>query len=211
MEFASFFFFFNLFTLKKFFTLKKRNFLVLHLCSLLLISSSTLPTPLPLRFPWHHHSSCASCLALPFFLCLGITMYVVLCHFRLLPLWSSFVLLRLFFPCASSIMHPACHHQSPCASPCADYQSFSPRFFPIPPFLIFWACIISELSPANYHPCTFILFSLSCPCYHLSLRISSVCSALYHLCKQEISFLVVSSMIRTNVLWHQSPAHYQLC
>ena len=70
----------------------------MHLWSLLFILSRTLPTPLPLHFPWHHHSPCASCLALPFFLCicLVITMDVVLCHFRLLPLWWSFVLLRIF-------------------------------------------------------------------------------------------------------------------
>lgn len=39
----------------------------------------------------------------------------------------------------------------------------------------------------------------------------SQCSAHYHLCKLEISFLAVSCMIRTSVLWHLSSAYNQLC
>ena len=56
----------------------------------MLISSRILPTLLPLRFPWHHHSSCASCLALPFFL------YLVPCHHHVRG--------SLSFPFASSLV-----------------------------------------------------------------------------------------------------------
>ena len=106
-------------------------------------------------------------------------MYVVLCHFRLLPLWSSFVLLRNFFPCASSVMHPACHHVRP---PC-DYQSSSllsnPPYFSNPPIshflsLHYFSVKSSELPSMHVHFIQLELALLSSESAHFLSKFSAL-------------------------------------
>lgn len=69
-----------------------------------------------------------------------------------------------------------------------------------------------SVSPAYYQPCNNVISSvLNCPFSNMSLRTPLWSSAHYHLRKLAVCFLLVLSVIRTNVLWHWSPAHYQLC
>ena len=83
----------------------------------------------------------------------------------------------------------------------------------------FIQCLSSDLSPryfsvqrtttsAAVHSFHNILI---CPSCFESAYFHSRVHAYYHLCKLEISILVVPCMIRTNDLSHRSLEHYQLC
>lgn len=168
-----------------------------------------------------HHSSC-ECLFLGVF---SLTSSVHLC--RLLPITTP----RAYYrprTCASSLtcfLYCASFHDPPptiwlfllsslgselnrgnfCG--CWTFISYCLRcpfrYLSLHPF---------SVSPAYYQLCNYVISSvLNCPFSDMSLRTPLWSSAHYHLRKLAVCFLFVLSVIRTNVLWHWSPAHYQVC